>query len=122
MAASRVRRHRWSEMPVESIAPAIERKFITADRVTLAHFQLKAGGVVPQHAHENEQLSFVVTGALKFVMDGETIVASGGDVVQIPSGVAHAVEVLEDSFVIDVFAPVRQDWIDRTDSYFRREA
>jgi len=122
MAASRIRRHRWSETPVESITPAIDRKFITADGMTLAHFQLKAGGVVPRHAHENEQLSYVVAGALKFVVDDETIVASGGDVVQIPSGVPHAVEVLEDSFVIDVFAPVRQDWIDRTDAYFRREA
>jgi quercetin dioxygenase-like cupin family protein len=122
MAAGRIQRHRWSEMPVESITPAIDRKFVTADRITLAQFQLKAGGVVPQHAHENEQLSYVVAGALKFIVDGETIVASSGDVVQIPSGVAHAVEVLEDSFVIDVFAPVRQDWIDRTDSYFARKA
>ena len=105
MSASRIQRHRWSDVPVESITPAIERKFITADRMTLAHFQLKAGGVVPQHAHENEQLSYVVSGALKFTVDGQSIVASGGDVVQIPSGLAHAVDVLEDSFVIDVFAP-----------------
>jgi quercetin dioxygenase-like cupin family protein len=120
MAARRMLRHRWSDIAVESITPAIDRKFITTERVTLANFQLKAGGVVPRHAHEQEQLSYVVSGALKFVMEGQTVVASAGDVVQIPSGLAHEVEVLEDSSVIDVFAPVRQDWIDKTDTYFRR--
>jgi quercetin dioxygenase-like cupin family protein len=120
MAAGSIHRHRWSEMPVESINAAIERRFITADRVTLANFHLKAGGVVPRHAHEQEQLTYVVSGALKFTVDGDTILASGGDVVQIPSGVPHAIEVVDDTVAIDVFAPIRQDWIDKTDTYFQR--
>jgi quercetin dioxygenase-like cupin family protein len=120
MAEVSLIRHCWSDMPVESITPAIDRKFITADRVTLAQFQLKAGGVVPRHAHEQEQLTYIVSGALKFIVDGQTLVASSGDVVQIPSGLAHEIEVLQDSSVMDVFAPVRQDWIDKTDTYFRR--
>jgi quercetin dioxygenase-like cupin family protein len=119
MVAS-IRHHRWSQVPAEAITPAIDRRFITAERVTLANFQLKAGGVVPRHAHEQEQLTYVVSGALKFVVDGDALVASGGDVVQIPSGVEHEVQVLEDSAVIDVFAPIRQDWIDKTDTYFGR--
>jgi len=120
MAEQRLLHHRWSDVPVESITPAINRRFITADRVTLANFQLKAGGIVPRHAHEQEQLTYVVSGALKFVVDGQTLVASSGDVVQIPSGLAHEIEVLQDSSVIDVFAPIRQDWIDKTDTYFQR--
>jgi quercetin dioxygenase-like cupin family protein len=118
--AAGILHHHWSQVPVESITPSIDRRFISAERVTLANFQLKAGGVVPRHAHEQEQLTYVVSGALKFVVDGDTIVARGGDVVQIPSGLAHEVQVLEDSFVVDVFAPVRQDWIDKTDTYFQR--
>jgi len=120
MAVRRLLHHRWSDMPVETITPEIDRQFITADRVTLANFRLKAGGIVPRHAHEQEQLTFVVSGALKFTVDGQTLVASSGEVVQIPPSLEHEVEVLQDSWVIDVFSPVRQDWVDRTDTYFRR--
>jgi quercetin dioxygenase-like cupin family protein len=112
--------HRWRDIPAEQINPSISRQFITGDRVTIARFELKRGGVVPQHAHENEQVSFVLDGALKFKIDGREIVVRGGEVLQIPGSVAHEVEVLEDTLVVDVFSPVRQDWIDKTDTYFRR--
>jgi len=72
------------------------------------------------HAHENEQVSFVLDGALKFKIDGREIIVRGGEVLQIPGTVPHEVEVLEDTLVVDVFSPVRQDWIDKTDTYFRR--
>jgi quercetin dioxygenase-like cupin family protein len=120
MSASTMVRHRWSDIPTESITPEIDRKFITADRVTLAHFQLKKGGVVPPHAHEQEQLSHVITGALRFVVNGQEMLVSAGEVIQIPSWLEHEVQVVEDTFVIDVFCPLRQDWIDKTDTYFRR--
>ena len=112
--------HSWSTIPAEQINPSISRRFITGDRVTIARFELKRGGVVPQHAHENEQVSFVLDGALKFKIDGREIVVRGGEVLQIPGSVAHEVEVLEDTLVVDVFSPIRQDWIDKTDTYFRR--
>jgi unsaturated pyranuronate lyase len=120
MPATTLVRHRWSDLPFESINPSIDRKFITTDRITLAHFELKRGGVVPRHAHENEQISWIVKGALKFKVDGDEMVVSAGEVLQIPGGVAHEVEVLEDTFVVDVFSPKRQDWVDKTDSYFQR--
>ena len=72
------------------------------------------------HAHDNEQVSVVISGALKFKIDGREILVRGGEVMQIPGNVAHEVEVLEDTLVVDVFSPVRQDWIDKTDTYFRR--
>jgi len=112
--------HSWSSIPAEQINASISRQFITGDRVTVARFELKRGGVVPTHAHENEQVSFVLDGALKFRIDGREIVVRGGEVLQIPGGVAHEVEVLEDTLVVDVFSPIRQDWIDKTDTYFRR--
>jgi quercetin dioxygenase-like cupin family protein len=112
--------HRWTDVAAEQITPAISRRFITGDRVTIARFELKCGGVVPMHAHENEQVTFVVSGALKFKIENREVVVRGGEVLQIPGAVPHEVEVVEDALVVDVFSPVRQDWIDKTDSYFGR--
>jgi quercetin dioxygenase-like cupin family protein len=111
--------YRWDTLPNEAITPAIDRRYITGDRVTIARFELKAGGVVPRHSHPNEQVSCVLSGALRFVFDGSEIVARGGDVVRIPGDAPHEVTVLEDTLVIDVFSPIRQDWLDKTDDYFR---
>jgi quercetin dioxygenase-like cupin family protein len=112
--------HRWSDIPAEQINSSIARQFITGDRVTVARFELKRGGVVPRHAHENEQVSYIVSGALKFVFDDREVMVRGGEVLQIPGNVPHAAEVVEDCVAIDVFSPVRQDWIDKTDTYFQR--
>lgn len=117
----RATHRRWADIPPEAITPAISRRFITADRVTIASFELKKGGVVPRHAHENEQVSCVLSGTLRFRLDAGDIDVHGGETVQIPGNVAHEVEVLEDAVVMDVFSPVRQDWIDGTDGYFRRQ-
>ncbi len=115
-----VMHHRWSDIPAEQINASIARQFITGDRVTVARFELKRGGVVPRHAHENEQVSYIVSGALKFVFDDREVMVRGGEVLQIPGNIPHAAEVVEDCVAIDVFSPVRQDWIDKTDTYFKR--
>jgi quercetin dioxygenase-like cupin family protein len=112
--------HRWDDIPAEQINPTISRRFITADRVTVARFELKRGAVVPQHAHENEQVSYIISGALKFILEGRDIVVRGGELLQIPPNVPHSAEAVEDTLAIDVFSPIRQDWIDKTDTYFRR--
>lgn len=110
--------HRWSDIPEEQMTGSVLRRYVTGDRVTVARFDLKRGGIVPRHSHDNEQVTCVLSGALKFRFDGKEIVARGGDVVQIPSWAEHEVEILEDTIAIDVFSPVRQDWIDKTDKYF----
>jgi quercetin dioxygenase-like cupin family protein len=120
MAVSTVTHHRWNDIAAEAITPAIARRYITGERVTVARFELKRGGIVPLHAHDNEQVSIVIDGALRFRIDGREIVVRGGEVMQIPPNVPHEVEVIEDTLVFDVFSPLRQDWIDKTDSYFRR--
>jgi quercetin dioxygenase-like cupin family protein len=112
--------HRWSEIPPEQINASIVRRFITADRVTVARFEMTRGGVVPRHAHENEQVSYVVSGALKFRFDDRDVIVGSGEVIQIAPNVPHAAEVVEDCVAIDVFSPVRQDWVEKTDTYFRR--
>ena len=120
MPVNTVVSHRWNDIANESITPFIARRFITADRVTVARFELKQGGVVPRHAHDQEQITCVLSGRLRFVMDGQDVTVGAGEVVQIPGWVEHEVHVVEDAVVIDVFSPIRQDWIDKTDHYFRR--
>jgi len=111
--------YRWTDMPAEAVTESIARRYLTGDRVTVARFELKKGGVVPRHSHANEQVSCVLSGALTFRFADREVVAHAGDVVQIPGGVAHEVTVVEDTVVLDVFSPIRQDWIDKTDSYFK---
>ena len=112
--------HRWADIPSEQINDTVARRFITGDSVTIGRFELKKGGVVPTHAHANEQVSMVMSGALLFRIDGRDTIVKAGEMMQIPGNVPHEVEVLEDAVAIDVFAPVRQDWIDKTDTYFKR--
>jgi quercetin dioxygenase-like cupin family protein len=114
--------YRWSDIAPEQINDAISRRYLNGDRVTLARFELKQGGVVPMHVHDNEQVTFVVSGRLRFHMDGREIDVGAGEVFQIPGGLAHEVRVLEDALVVDVFSPVREDWVRGTDSYFQRRA
>ena len=112
--------YRWADVPNEQITSTIARRFVTGDSVTVGRFELKQGGIVPSHAHANEQISIVLSGALRFTIGGQDTVVRAGELMQIPGNAAHQVEVLEDTIVVDVFSPVRQDWIDKTDTYFKR--
>jgi quercetin dioxygenase-like cupin family protein len=110
--------HKWEDIPTQELAPGIRRRFLTAARMTIARFNLAAGAVVPAHSHDHEQVSYVVRGALRFTVNGDETVVRTGEALQIPSWAEHRVDVLEDTEVIDVFSPVRQDWLDGTDTYF----
>lgn len=121
MSSSSFVLHAWDQVAKEPLTAAIDRQYITCDRITLATIDLKQGAVVPRHAHENEQISSVVRGALRFQFDdGTAVVVRPGQVMQIPGFVPHEVEALENSTALDIFSPIRQDWIDKTDDYFRR--
>ena len=108
--------HRWDDVSSEQINKDIARRFVSGDSVTIGRFELKKGGVVPSHAHVNEQVSMVMSGALLFRIDGRETVVKAGELLQIPANVPHEVEVLEDAVAIDVFSPVRQDWIQNPES------
>ena len=89
----------------------------------LAHVYLKKGCIVPRHSHDNEQLTYILEGALKFWIgeDGsEEITVNAGEVLLIPSNVPHKAEALEETLDVDVFSPPRQDWLDKKDDYLRR--
>jgi quercetin dioxygenase-like cupin family protein len=116
--------HRWNDMPRERVTDEIDRRVITGERMMLAHVYLKKGSVVPRHSHENEQLTYILEGALRFKIGpegSEVIVVRAGEVLVIPSNVPHEAEALEDTLDVDVFNPPRQDWLDGTDHYFRRK-
>ena len=115
--------HRWNDIPKERVTDDIDRRLVVGERMMLAHVYLKKGSVVPRHSHENEQLTYILEGALRFTIgaDGaEEIVVRAGEVLVIPSNVPHQAEALEDTLDVDVFSPPRQDWLDGTDHYFRR--
>lgn len=123
--ATRARHLRWEAIPLERVTDAISRRLVTGERAMLAHVHLEAGSVVPRHAHENEQFTYILEGALRFRLgtdDPEELVVSAGEVLHIPSGVPHEAEALEDTLDLDVFCPPRQDWLDGTDDYFHEEA
>jgi quercetin dioxygenase-like cupin family protein len=122
-AKSEVSFYRWDSMKKERVSDMLERRLITGDRMMLAHVYLKKGCIVPKHSHENEQLTYILEGALKFRIgeDGaEEIVVSAGEVLLIPSNVPHMAEALEETLDVDVFSPPRQDWLDKKDDYLRR--
>jgi len=114
-----VTKYRWADLSEEQLNPLLTRKLITGDRVMLSELVLKKGCVVPPHHHENEQVSYVLRGTLKFVVNGKEIILQTGDVLHIPSNVVHSAEALEDTLDLDVFSPPRQDWLDGTDQYLR---
>jgi len=122
MSAS-VRWYRWEDLPWERVTDQLDRRLITGERLMLAHVYLKKGCVVPKHAHENEQLTYILQGALKFWIgeDGsEVLTVRAGEVLHIPSNVPHKAEALEDTLDVDVFSPPRQDWLNHTDTYFHK--
>ena len=98
----------------------LSRKIVTGEREMLAQIYLKKGALVPMHNHESEQMTYVLQGALKFLINGEEITVREGEVLHIPSWVEHQAEALEDTFELDIFSPIRQDWLDHTDTYFHK--
>ena len=109
---------------VAQVMITFDRRLITGDRMMLAHVYLKEGCIVPKHSHENEQLTYVVEGGLRFWIgddESETIDVLAGEVLHIPSRVPHKALALADTLDVDVFSPPRQDWLDKTDEYLRRK-
>jgi quercetin dioxygenase-like cupin family protein len=127
MSDSLVRHESWDDITHESVTDDIARRLFTGERMMLAHVYLDKGAIVPKHHHENEQLTWIVSGSLRFWIGNEgepgyeERVVSAGEIMYIPSNVPHRAEALEDTFDVDVFSPPRQDWLDGTDSYFHEK-
>jgi quercetin dioxygenase-like cupin family protein len=111
----------WHTIPLEDLNPLLQRQFVVGQEIMVARVLLKKGCIVPEHSHHNEQLTYILDGALKFWIDGKEIVVHSGEVLCIPANMPHKAEAMEDTVDLDVFNPPRADWINRTDQYLRGE-
>jgi quercetin dioxygenase-like cupin family protein len=109
----------WKSVELESLNPLLQRQFVVGEKVMLARVLLKKGCVVPMHSHENEQITYILEGALKFRLNGDEVVVRAGEVLCIPPHVPHEAIAVEDTVDLDVFTPPREDWINKTDAYLR---
>ncbi len=115
-----MRVQRWKDEPMEQMNALMARQVVHGSNITMARLVMKKGAVVPEHHHVNEQITTLMEGRLLFVLAGKEQVLEAGESLVIPPSVPHRVDALEDSVAIDVFAPVRQDWISGDDAYLRR--
>jgi quercetin dioxygenase-like cupin family protein len=122
MSERNVTFYRWNDMPKEKLSETLDRRLITGDRMMISHVYLKKGSVVPRHSHENEQITYILEGGLRFWIgpdESQVIDVLAGEVLHIPSMVQHKAEALEDTLDVDVFSPPREDWLNKTDDYLR---
>ena len=108
---STVSLHRWDELALEKVTEMISRKLVTGEREMLAQIYLKRGCLVPMHSHESEQMTYILQGALRFLVGTEEVIVREGEVLHIPANVSHQAEALEDTFELDVFSPIRTEWL-----------
>ena len=114
--------HRWDDMPRELLKPGVERRLVSTDRMMIAHVYFEEGAVVPLHEHENEQLTYILEGCLRFRLgddESQVVDVHAGEVLHIPSRLPHSAEALEPTLDCDIFCPPRQDWLDGSDAYLR---
>jgi len=110
----------WDSMPKEELNELIGRKIISGEKAMVAQVFISKGAVVPEHHHESEQITYILEGALEFEIEGRTVVVSAGQVLRIPSQVPHRAVALEDTLDLDIFSPIRTDWLTGQDDYLRR--
>ncbi len=115
--------YRWDQVPREELHERLSRRLITGDQVMLAHVYLKQGCVVPKHSHENEQFTYILEGALRFLVgdQADEIVVRAGEVLHLPAHLPHEAQALEDTLDVDIFYPPREDWLNKTDAYLRKK-
>jgi quercetin dioxygenase-like cupin family protein len=116
--------YRWEDMPKDALKPDLARRLISTDRMMLAHVYLEKGCIVPLHSHENEQLTYILEGVLRFWLgddESEVVDVAAGEVLHIPSTGPPKAEARETTLDVDNFCPPRQDWLDGSDAYLRHK-
>jgi len=112
--------YRWEDVPEERLSDLFSRKLVVGKNEMLALVTLKKGALVPAHKHESEQITFILKGALKFSIDGREIVVREGELLHLLGNMEHSATALEDTLDLDVFSPIRKDWLEGSDSYLRK--
>ena len=116
----RMKHYTWDSVPLEVMSEVISRKVISGQKAMVAQVFLKKDAVVPEHHHESEQVTYILEGALKFELEGREVIVRQGEVLLIPSNVPHRAVALEDTLDLDIFSPIRTDWLTKDDAYLRR--
>ncbi len=114
--------HRWDDMPREALKDGVQRRLVSTERMMIAHVYFDEGAVVPRHEHENEQLTYILDGTLRFWLgedESQVVEVHAGEILHIPSRLPHRAEALEPTLDCDIFCPPRQDWLDGSDAYLR---
>jgi quercetin dioxygenase-like cupin family protein len=119
---SELKLFRWSEVGLEDLNPLLQRQFVVGEGIMVARVLLKKGCHVPMHSHHNEQITYILEGALKFGIDGDEITVHAGEVLCIPPNMPHEAFAIEDTVDLDIFTPPRADWINKDDAYLRGKA
>lgn len=110
---------RWQDVELEKLNPLLDRQLVVGKDLMLARVLLRKGCIVPLHSHANEQVTYILEGALKFWIDDKEIVVHAGEVLCIPSNMPHKAEAVEDTVDLDIFNPPREDWLNKSDDYLR---
>jgi quercetin dioxygenase-like cupin family protein len=111
---------KWNDIEIENLNPLIGRQMLVGTNLMVARVLFKKGGKVPMHSHHNEQVTYILEGALQFFIDNREITVRAGEVLCIPPNMPHEAVALEDTVDLDIFNPPRQDWIDKDDAYLRQ--
>jgi unsaturated pyranuronate lyase len=115
-----MKHYTWDSVPLEVMSEVISRKVISGQKAMVAQVFLKKDAVVPEHHHESEQITYILEGALKFELEGREVIVRQGEVLHIPSNVPHRAVAIEDTLDLDIFSPIRTDWLTKDDAYLRR--
>ena len=107
--------------PMEKINELLYRQYLHGTNVTFVKWTAKKGAVVPLTHHVNEQVTWITTGLAEVYSQGRRYVMKAGDIMIVPPNVPHEFIFLEDTIDIDIFAPARQDWLDRTATYLHQK-
>jgi unsaturated pyranuronate lyase len=111
--------YNWNQVKEEPLNPMATRQMIHGSSITVARLRTRKGSIVPTHSHVNEQITTMEKGSMLFVTPTEKIVVRAGESLVIPPNVPHSVESLEDCIAVDIFSPVREDWVRGDDAYLR---
>lgn len=107
----------FENMPKEALSDKIDRQYVMGSKTMLVKWTFKKGAVVPLHFHPNEQISWITKGSVSVASQGKKYIVKAGEVIIIPPNVPHKFVALEDTIDIDIFSPVREDWLNNTANY-----
>lgn len=105
----------------EKMMDKVERKYAYGSGGMIAYFKLEKGAHIPKHKHPNEQITHILEGKVKVIIGDSTYIVKKGDVLIIPPNVEHEFFALENTLDMDIFTPVRMDWINKTETYFKKD-